>query len=286
MMRRKKRRRRRFKTTALGTAILLLAAVGIVFLFWKIISFSVTYVKNYIGPPETTDFFENYISPVVMQDPVPFKDASKLSSDWVVKTAIWAVLTSDDNSGKFALTDDNREILPVDDIKSKIASLFGEEYKPHFHTFTDSANQATYEYNAKDNCFYIPEIAYSDYYTPSIRKITRKGNVVQLVVGYISGQGWSQTSGGGVTPPSASKTMLYILRGARGRYRIAAVETYTSPVSSSASEAVSSAADSDVSSGLDSGGSAAPASGSSGTDSGGSSTVSASSASSSSGKNK
>ena len=235
--RRKKHRRRRVETTALGTAVILFAVIGIVYVIWKLTSVSVKYVKDYIGPAETTKFFESYISPVVMQDPEPFSDVKKLDQDWIVKTAIWAALNDDENSGKYAYTDDNREILPKEDVTKQITKLFGENVKPTFHTFTDSENSATYEFNKKSACFYIPMIAYNDYFTPNIRAVVKKNGTVKLTVDYISGQGWMQDSSGQVTPPAASKTMVYLLKGGRGRYSIVSV----SDSSSSSSSALSSA---------------------------------------------
>ncbi|MDR3552222.1 MAG: hypothetical protein P4L75_03775 [Clostridia bacterium] len=273
--RRKRHRRRRMETTALGTAVLLLAAVGVIFLFWKIISLSVGYVKSYLGPAETTTFYESYIAPVVMQDPEPFSSTASLDSDWVVKTAIWAALNDDENSGKYALADDGREIIPVSDIKKKIASLFGEDYQPKLETFTDPQNSATYEYSKKNDCFYIPMIAYSDYFTPNIRTVTRKNGTVTLAVDYISGQGWVQDSAGtAVTPSAASKTMIYVLKGSRGQYQIVSVQAFPSGSSVSGSSSGSSVSGSSSGSSVSGGSSGNSVSGSSSGSSSNSSSVS------------
>lgn len=235
-----RRRRKRAETTVVGAVVILLAVVGLVFLVWRFVSFSVGYVKDYLGPTENVKFFSDYISPVVMQDPDPFGDAKKLSPDFIVKTAIWAALMDDENSGKYAYTDDDRQILPKADVQKQIARLFGEDIKPDFHTFTDNATSATYEYSKKDGCFFIPMIAYNDYFTPNVRSIVRSKGTVRLTVDYISGQGWVQDSQGQVTPPPASKTMIYILKGARGRYRVVSVAA--APSSSAASSVAASAA--------------------------------------------
>ena len=223
---RRRRRRHRRETTMLGAGVLMLAAIGLIFLIWKFGSASVQFVKDYIGPPETVDFFEGYIAPVVMQDPDPFTDASKLDSQWIVKTAVWAALTSDENQGKYSTTDDDREIIPIDDIARQIEKLFGDGVKPAYSTFTDGDSGAKYEYDKRDKCYYIPMIAISDYYTPSVRTIKRGSGTVKLTVDYISGQGWQQDSAGTVVAPDASKTMIYTLKGSRGRYAIVSVEEY------------------------------------------------------------
>lgn len=243
-----RRRRRRAKVTAVGAVVTLLALIGLGFLIWRLVTFSVGYVKEYLGPTEDVSFFEAYIGPVVMQDPSPFSDTRRLDTDFIVKTAIWAALTDDSNNSKFSYTGDNREILPKATVSDYVTKLFGADVKPSFRTFTDPATSTTYEYNGREGCFYIPEIAYSDYFTPEVRAVNRSGDTVRLTVDYISGYGWAQDSHGSVTPPPASKTMIYVLRGSRGKYRIVSVEPAASAASAASSvSSVTSSVSSDTS---------------------------------------
>lgn len=220
--RRRRHIRKRARITSLGAFILILAGIAIGVAVYFSGRTAVQYVKNFIGPSETADFFESYIEPVVIQDPKPFEDISESDPQWRLKTAIWAALGLEENSARFGLTDDNREILPVDDIKKAYSSLFGENIKPVFKTFSDG--KAKYEYSSKEKCFYIPMIALDNVYSPKVTKIDRSGNNVTLTVQYIPGSGWAQNPNGTVSEPPAAKTMLYTLQGGRGIYKVISVK--------------------------------------------------------------
>ena len=244
-LRRRKHRRHRLETTTLGLVILVLAIVGLCVVIGVTAHSAYSYIRSYLGPAETPKFFEDYISPVVMQDPKPFANISEVNQDWMMKTAILATLSADDN-GKYALTDDNREIVPASDISREFESLFGGKIKPKFETFTD--NNTKYEYNRKETSYYIPMIAYVNIFTPKVRNIVRNHDTVRLTVDYIPGSGWVQNADGTTTSPPASKTMIYTLKGSRGKYAIVSLENGPSGVDgvSSGYSAASQAASSDA----------------------------------------
>jgi hypothetical protein len=242
-------KRRRARTTAAGAAILLLAVVGVGTLLFLAGRQAVGYVRDYLGPTENADFFEQYIEPVVVEDPKPFSDVTKVGSEWTLTTAIWACLSADENSGHFGYTADNREILPIADLKKSFEKYFGDAVKPAYHTF--QSGSSTFEYDEKNQCYYIPVFAINNVYIPKVSKISRSGHTVTLTVEYIPGSGWSQDKNGRVIQPGPAKTMLYVLQGGRGSYFIRSILQGAAPVSSSAagSSAAGAAGSSSASSG-------------------------------------
>ena len=220
--RRKHHKRKRFEITAIGAVVLVLAALGLFIIVGFASGTTYNYIKDFIGPNETPQFFEGYIAPVVMQDPPPFSDIKKASPVLLIKTAIWATLSEDANQGKYATTDDGREIVPIDDITKDFVKFFGDNIKPKYQTFTD--NSSNYEYDVKSKCYYIPMIAIDNFYTPLVQTITPKNGFVKLSVGYVPGSGWGQNPDGTASAPEPTKTMIYTLKGARGNYVIVAIE--------------------------------------------------------------
>ena len=223
--RRKRHKHKRFEITTIGAVILGFAVIGLLVIVGFFSGSAVNYIKNYIGPETTPTYFQDYIAPMVMQDPPAFSDIKKASPVLLIKTAIWATLNEDANQGKYATTDDLRQILPIADINIDYVKLFGEDIKPKFQSFTD--NGVNFEYDVKAKCYYIPSIAVDSYFTPVVKTITPKNGLVKLSVGYIPSTGWGQNPNGTVSAPEPTKTMIYTLKGARGKYVIVAIEDAT-----------------------------------------------------------
>lgn len=228
---RRRYRHKRRQTVTLGAAILIFAVLGVCLVLFFIIKSAVSYVSDFVGPDETASYFNSYLAPVVMFDPDTFSNISKADPQWELETAVWAALDENEKNGSYASTADGREILPIKDVASYLKKYFGGAVKPDYKTFTDS--NFTYEFNKKEQCYYIPLTAVTNFYTPRVTKISRNFNTVTLTVQYIPGQNWGEDSGGSVTQPNPDKTMTITLSGSRGGYTIKAISDYKQLASSS-----------------------------------------------------
>jgi hypothetical protein len=209
---------KRKRTVVIGAVILALAAIIACIILFFIIRSTSVYVKNFVGPAETLDYFDSYLEPAVMFDPAAFDNISKAEPDWELETAIWASLDDGEQSGLYALTEDGREILPVKDVTSNLKKYFGDAVQPTFATFSDG--DFTYEFDKKEQCYYIPLIAVTDFYIPRVTKISRNFKNVTLTVQYIPGENWGQDGNGTAIQQTPDKTMLFLLKGSRGGYQI------------------------------------------------------------------
>jgi len=226
--RRRHHKQKRALTTALGAAILALAAIGLVFLIITAGGAGYNYIKNYLGPDETTGFFEKYINSVVNADPAPFTDISNVNSELLLKIAVREAIAVNGNSGRYAYSDDDRQVVPAADVLDSFKKLFGNSLKPDYHTFTD--NGVTFEYNQKQNSFYIPRDGIIGVYTPRVTKISRHSNTVTLIVQYLPSIQLPQaTDGVNAKTSAAVKTMIYTLSGSKGNYALTSVNIYTQP---------------------------------------------------------
>lgn len=218
----KRRVRRRRNTVTAGAVIIAAAFAGICLIIFLLTKSTTKYISDFIGPNETNDYFSKYLEPAVMFNPKTFDDISQASPEWELETAIWAALDDGEKSGKYAVTEDGREILPVSDVTAYLKKYFGDSVKPSFKTFTDRS--FTYEYDKKGQCYYIPLIAVTDFYTPDVTKVSRNFSTVTLTVGYIPGKNWGQDSRGDTTKPAPDKTVYFVLSGSRGGYTIKAIK--------------------------------------------------------------
>jgi hypothetical protein len=209
---------KRTRTTVLGAAILAIAAICLCILLFFIIKSAAGYVKDFLGPDETPDYFDSYLEPAVMFDPEVFDNISNAEPDWELETAIWASLDDGEQSGRYALAEDGREILPVKDVTGNLKKYFGDAVHPTFQTFSDG--DFTYEFDKKNQCYYIPLIAVTDFYLPHVTKISRNFKTVTLTVQYIPGQNWGQDGNGTALQQTPDKTMVFVLKGSRGGYQI------------------------------------------------------------------
>lgn len=216
-------RRKHRQTAALGAGILLFAAIGVCLVLFFIIRSATGYVKNFVvGPNETESFFESYLEPAVMFDPDTFTDISQSDPQWRLETAIWAALYENENNGGYTSTSDGREILPIKDVTAYMKKYFENTENTQYVTFTK--DDFTYEYNRKEQCYYIPLTAVSDYYIPKVTKISKGFNTVTLSVSYFPGKNWGQDTGESEAEQSADKHMKFILTGNRGNYKLKSIQ--------------------------------------------------------------
>lgn len=235
---------RKKRRVALGAAVLIIAAALIVTIVISIGKAATGFVKGYFGPDETNEYFESYVSPAIMFDPSTFTDIEKADSSWKTETAIWSAINDNEKNGTYTTTSDGREIIPVKDVTNNFQKYFGKSAVPKYKSF--SHGEFNYEYSSKEQCFYIPLIAVTDYYLPKVTKLDRNFNTVTLTVGYIPSKNWGQDSEGNPTEPKPEKYMKIVLNGSRGNYAIQSIEE-TGNTSGSSTTASSAAAGSNPS---------------------------------------
>ncbi len=213
-----RRKRRRRGTAALGLFVLILGALFAVAALAALTTGAVRFAQDFFGPSETPAYFQSYLKPVVMFDPKPFSGLAQAGADWKLETGIWAALEAGEPSGQYAVSPDGREILPVRDVAANLKKYFGI-VSPSYHTFT--AHTFTYEYDAKNACYYIPLTQVNTYFLPRVKKIARSFKTVTLTVEYVQGTDWGQGQESLSGP--AEKTVEIVLTGGGGGYRLRAL---------------------------------------------------------------
>jgi len=226
---RKGRKRGKRRGMALfGGGLLLLAAVGLV---W-IVSSGVRGVTNMVSDDSLRLELDAFLEPVVLVDPDPFDSPDKIPNNIILESAVWAALFKNNEEGIiYTMDDDDRLMVPEADVTAQAARLFAPGYQLKMESF--GAGDTVIEYDAPTKSFFIPGRGLNGF-TPHVTEIkeeksffffSKKGAVTTATVGYLSaGDFWTQDKTGNTVQPDPSKYYLYELEGKRGAYLIRAVK--------------------------------------------------------------
>lgn len=203
-----------------GIAVLILALVGTVSLIITAgnkISAGIQQ-KN----AEKYSAYEEFIAPVIMNDPDTFDDITLADSGQLLSIAIWSVLDSNPEPDKYEYTDDGM-LLPQKEVEEKFASLFGSEVKV-IHSNVDGGG-IDFKYSEKKKAYLIPITGITPIYTPKVIDAKEKSSSIELTVGYLHSSDWQQDSNGNMAAPEPGKYMKITLgKNSDGSYFVRAIQ--------------------------------------------------------------
>lgn len=216
-----KKKKRSKLNLFVGIGVLALALVGVVSL--------ITAGVNKIGDSlqaknaEKYSAYEEFIAPVIMNDPDTFDDITLADSGQLLSIAIWSVLDSNPAPDKYEYTDDGM-LLPQKEVEEKFTSLFGSEVKIN-HSNVDGGG-IDFKYSEKKKAYAIPITGITPIYTPKVVSAKENSSNVELTVGYLSSSDWQQDSDGNMIAPEPGKYMKITLgKNSDGTYFVRAIQT-------------------------------------------------------------
>lgn len=189
-----------------GLAVLLLAFVGaatLIITATREISRSVN-EKN----AEKYAAYEEFIAPVIMNDPDTFDDVTLADQGQLVSMAIWSILDSSPEADKYEYTDDGM-LLPAEEVEESFRRLFGDQVKI-IHSNVDGGG-IDFRYSEKKKAYVIPITGIEPIYTPRVIDAKENSSSVELTVGYLYSSDWQQDSEGNMIPPEPGKYMKITL---------------------------------------------------------------------------
>lgn len=211
------RRPRRSRYTApVGGAFIVLAIVGLVAVVWG----SIQLTRGLLDNSKEVEKLERMLMPVVMFDPVPFDKVEDADPVMVLQASLWTTLYSEKRDS-YTTDDNSRMLVPASDVEVACAKLFGTSSILHHQSFGDLEN--TFVYDEENKLYRVPVMATAGYYSPSLEKgdITKKGNIIELRVGYVApGSPWLTDTTGKKYSPKPDKYMIYQVQQEKGEYRI------------------------------------------------------------------
>ena len=222
MASRNKRTRRRI--SAFIGAVALLFAIMILFSAVKTV---VSGFTNIGSTSEKKTEYTEFISPVVINDPMPFESVEKADNNMLLKSSIWQALRELDETEGYEHVSDatDKIVLPADMVEKAAKELFGKDVNLNMNVLSEYDGSAIYYYDSIDNSFHITRSGITG---PSaiITKIAQKSDYISLVVGYIGQEEMTLTSSES-SEAECYKFMEYILAlNSNGSYYIKSIRNY------------------------------------------------------------
>lgn len=209
--------RRRKQAAPIGMIFILLAVIGLA----AVLIFSIKLTKDFIDNADQKTKFESLILPVLMFDPVPFENANDLEPLVLLQSSMWSALLGE-KRGDYPYDELKLLLVPASDLDVAAAKLFGPDVELEHQSFGNY--ETSFIYDEETQTYHVPAVAQMGTYSPRIETITKKGDTIQLRVGYIPPTTlWTveQENEGGEQQPD--KTMLYVLTKNKRDYYISAI---------------------------------------------------------------
>lgn len=161
-----------------GIIVIILSMIGLV----SVISFTAGKISDVVNNTGQKNEFSHIVYPLVICDPAPFDDVSKLNGDTVVTAACWQIILGGDTD---RYTKDFDYItVPAADIEQAAAELFGEGLTIEHTSIINSDIQ--FYYSAEKDSYRIPYDPKYFSYSPTVEEISKSGSTYTVEVGYIS----------------------------------------------------------------------------------------------------
>lgn len=175
------KRRKRFSRKAyfaIGTAVIFFSVIGLI----STVRFAADKISYIVNNTEQKNEMAKALYPLVICDPAPFDDVSKLSGDTIVTAACWEIIL---NSDKDIYTKDFDYItVPAADIEQAAADLFGDGLVINHTSVINSDIQ--FYYSQEKQSYRIPCDPKYFSYSPVIDGISSNGNIYTVEVGCLT----------------------------------------------------------------------------------------------------
>ena len=217
-------------TIAMGASVLAFAVIGVI----TVISLVVGFVASLFDDSEQRLKFEQFISPVVMVDPVAFSEVKNADEHVLLMSSMWNLLMNIGDGAGYPEDEYGMMIIPSSDLDVSAANLFGSDAALSHQTFGNTS--LTFEFNEETSSYVVPPMGYTVQYQPRVDKISRKGKLYTLKVAYIT----SSTALGNTQQNSEpDKYMFYVLKKtAKDKYIITSIKDSEKPDDNTSSKTV------------------------------------------------
>lgn len=174
----------------LGCVLILLAIAGIAFLGFL----GVQLIRNATDDTELRTELFDFVEPVVQYQPAAFTDVNNTDQNALVMAAIYRIteterirqLKEKTYENLYPLDELGRMVVPVAEVNASYAYLFGPTAVPLHRTMGGEPGMSmTFEYDEAAGCYYVPMYSSSSMYEGVLTDLKKKGNTVQMRIGYV-----------------------------------------------------------------------------------------------------
>lgn len=217
---------RKRSTLMIGLAVGLLTLIG----FASVVSWTAGFVGSILNNTKQKEELKEFITPVVIFDPVPFNNVKDADGEFLLQASLWATLLSE-RSEAYTYDDIGLMLVPSTDVDAAAVRLFGESIALTHRTFDDY--EVSYLFDEEIKAYHVPVIA-KVAYSPKVEKITKRGDALIVKVGYVPpGNIWAMDTSAKKYTPSPEKYMIYEIKKARDGYNIVAIRDLDNTVPTS-----------------------------------------------------
>ncbi|MEG1686560.1 MAG: hypothetical protein RR276_01620 [Angelakisella sp.] len=202
----------------IGGIFVVLCTIG----FFSLIGGCFTFTRNLLDNSNTKRNYDSMLLPVVMFDPPPFENPTTLRTVDLLMYSLWSAALGE-NRDVYEYDDNMALVIPASDVEMAAFQLFGPEVELTHDTFGDYT--ITYYYDTTTKSYHVPVNALTGFYTPLVEEIYKKGDVMQLKVGYIP-PATAMTidlTGSGERKQTPDKYMIYELKKGKKEYYLYAI---------------------------------------------------------------
>ena len=207
--RRGKRRGKYGYAAPLGIVVTLLSLLGVV----ALVMGGISLVKRLTDTTQLEHDLYYFLEPVLVYNPDPFEDITAGEQDAFLNAAAYRVslaeqvrmLCEEDENCRYAVDDNGRIAVPVEEIKASYNALFGSEAVLTHRSLEE--NQLTF--SEADNCYYVPFESANTNYVAVIDTIRRAKGGYAVRVGFVANNDIRLDDHGNEIAPTADMASYY-----------------------------------------------------------------------------
>lgn len=204
------RRRGKFRYAApLGVCVSLLSLVGIA----AIVCGIVVGVRKATDTTALKEEMYYFLEPLMFYNPAPFEGIENTEQDAFLNAAAYKIskaeqvrmLRENDENCQYAVDDQGRIAVPVEEMEEAYNSLFGPA-SPLTHR---SLEESGLVFSEADNCYYVPFESLGSGYQGVVDYVRHRGDTYTVRVGFVANKDILLDEHGNALPPTVKMAAYF-----------------------------------------------------------------------------
>lgn len=197
----------------MGIIILIFALIG----FVSVVILTGKGIALLFDNSEERRQYANQISSLVVLDPMPFDDVTKIQQEVAAEACIMEIAKNSSDEEIYEYDTEGRMLVPVEKIKEQAKKLFGSGFTLDLTAL--NYDGSPYLYDEEKGSVHVPITGYTYLYYPRVDSIRHSDGITTLRVAYMPTSVSADPSE--VQP---EKYMDYVLEGKKGSEIITAIK--------------------------------------------------------------
>ncbi len=206
-------------TALLGSAFIFFAVVGIIWTGTGLVKL----VGNIISENSRKNRYEEFLTPIVMLDPVYFESSAKAGQSFLIQSSIW-YLVYNNGTDYYYIDDVGNVAIPASDVEVAASKIFGKGVELVHQSVGDITNITSYIEDTET--YHLPISTGYNIYTPIVHGIKKSGETITLTVGYLPpSPNWGDNR---LVSAKPDKFAYYVIKEDAGELNLIAIKEMSS----------------------------------------------------------